>query len=138
MPETDSGSEPSERLAIVAKLRAGSRDQAKEILAAGPPYDLDDAAFRRHTIFLGEDTVVFVFEGPGVRALLSKLIDDPASSASFSSVGAAPRGDADPGARGVPLGGGSALGGGRGGRGVRIAGPYRPPKEALWRPRRRR
>jgi hypothetical protein len=85
VPETDSDSEPSERLAIVAKLRAGSRDQAKEILAAGPPYDLDDAAFRRHTIFLGEDTVVFVFEGPGVRALLSKLIDDPASSASFSS-----------------------------------------------------
>jgi hypothetical protein len=28
--------------------------------------------------------VVFVFEGPGVEALVSKLIDDPASSGSFS------------------------------------------------------
>jgi hypothetical protein len=85
MPEIDSGGDPSERLAIVAKLRPGSRDQAKEILAAGPPYDLDDAGFRRHTIFLGGDTVVFAFEGPGVRTFLSKLIDDPAGSASFST-----------------------------------------------------
>ena len=84
MPRTDSRSEASERVAVVAKLRPGTRDRVQEILAAGPPYDLDAAGFRRHSIFLGGDTVVFVFEGPDVRTRLSKLVGDPASSASFS------------------------------------------------------
>jgi len=82
---TDSNSDPNERLAIVARLRPGSSERAKEILAAGPPYELSAAGFRRHSIFLAGDTAVFVFEGPGIRTLVSKLIDDPASSASFSA-----------------------------------------------------
>jgi hypothetical protein len=81
---TDSSTEPKERLAVVAKLRRGSRERAQEIIAAGPPYVLDEAGFRRHSIFLAGDTVVFVFEGPGVHELVSRLIDDPASAASFS------------------------------------------------------
>src|SRR5262245_39449762 len=75
----------SQRLAIVATLRSGARDRAQEILAAGPPYELADAGFRRHSIYLAGETVVFVFEGDGVEAAVSKLIDDPASSASFSA-----------------------------------------------------
>ena len=82
---TDPSSEASERLAIIARLRPGSHERAKEILAAGPPYELADAGFRRHSIFLGGDTVVFVFEGPGIGTLVSKLIDDPASAGSFST-----------------------------------------------------
>ncbi len=39
---------------------------------------------RRHSIFLAEESVVFVFEGSDVEALVSRLIADPASSASFS------------------------------------------------------
>ena len=80
-----SGSEASERLAIIARLRKGSGERAKEILAEGPPYELAEAGFRRHSIFLEGDTVVFVFEGRGVQALVSKLIDDPAASGSFSA-----------------------------------------------------
>ena len=79
-----SGSEASERLAIIARLRKGSRERAKEILAEGPPYELAEAGFRRHSIFLEGDAVVFVFEGRDVQALVSKLIDDPAASGSFS------------------------------------------------------
>ncbi len=74
----------NERLAVVARLRRGSRERAQEIIAAGPPYELREAGFRRHSIFLAGETVVFVFEGPEIRTLVSKLIDDPASSASFS------------------------------------------------------
>jgi hypothetical protein len=74
----------NERLAIVAKLRRRSRERAQEIIAAGPPYELNEAGLRRHSIFLAGDTVVFVFEGPGIHTLVSKLIDDPASAGSFS------------------------------------------------------
>jgi hypothetical protein len=81
---TDPTNESPERLAVVAKLRRGSRERAREIIAAGPPYGLDEAGFRRHSIFLAGETVIFVFEGPGIRTLVSKLIDDPASAASFS------------------------------------------------------
>jgi hypothetical protein len=81
---SESSNEASGRLAIVANLLPGSRERAMEILAAGPPYELGEAGFRRHSIFLAEETVVFVFEGSGVEALVSKLIADPASSGSFS------------------------------------------------------
>lgn len=80
----DPGNEADERLAIVARLLPGSRERAREILAAGAPYELSDAGFRRHSIFLAGETVVFVFEGSGIERLVSKLIDDPASSGSFS------------------------------------------------------
>ena len=77
-------SDTSERVAIIAKLRRGSRERAKEILAAGPPFDLEETGLTRHSIFLSGDTAVFVFEGPGVHGLVSRLIDDPASAGSFS------------------------------------------------------
>jgi hypothetical protein len=84
MPGADSSSEPSERLAIVARLRPGSRERAEEILAAGPPYELTETGFRRHSIFLAGETAVFVFEGPNIHQLVSQLIGDPASAGSFS------------------------------------------------------
>jgi hypothetical protein len=74
----------TKRLAVVARLVPGSRERASEIIAAGPPYELGETGFSAHQIFLGEETAVFVFEGPGVEALVSRLIGDPASSGSFS------------------------------------------------------
>lgn len=81
---TDPSNEANERLAIVARLRPDSRERAREILAAGAPYELSEAGFRRHSIFLTGETVVFVFEGSDIEGLVSKLIGDPASSGSFS------------------------------------------------------
>ena len=72
-----------ERLAIVARLQPGSAERAREILAAGPPYELGEAGFRRHSIYLAGETAVFVFEGAGVEGLVSSLVNDPASAASF-------------------------------------------------------
>ena len=44
----------TERVAVVAKIQPGSRDQAAQIIAEGAPYDLGAAGFRRHTVFLAE------------------------------------------------------------------------------------
>jgi hypothetical protein len=74
----------NERVAVVARLRPGSRDRAAEILAKGAPYGLALAGFRRHSIFLAEESVVFVFEGPGIEGLVRDLVNDPARSAAFS------------------------------------------------------
>ena len=74
----------NQRLAVVARLVPGSRERAQEIIAAGPPYELGETGLVAHQIFLGEETAVFVFEGPGVETLVSRLIGDPAASGSFS------------------------------------------------------
>jgi hypothetical protein len=73
-----------ERMAVVAKLLPASRERATEILAAGAPYELSESGLRRHSVFLGEETVVFVFEGVGIEGVVRDLVNDPARSAAFS------------------------------------------------------
>jgi hypothetical protein len=77
-------SDMTERVAVVARLRSDSRERASEILAAGAPYELGETGFTRHSVFLGEETVVFVFEGSGIEGLVRELVNDPARSAAFS------------------------------------------------------
>jgi hypothetical protein len=74
----------NQRVAVVAKLLPGSRERAAQILAQGAPYGLALAGFRRHSVFLAEETVVFVFEGPGIEGLVRDLVNDPTRSAAFS------------------------------------------------------
>jgi len=74
----------SERVAVVAKLLPGSRERATQILAEGAPYGLELAGFRRHSIFLATETVIFVFEGPDIEGLVRELVGDPIRSAAFS------------------------------------------------------
>jgi hypothetical protein len=73
-----------ERVAVVARLGPDSRGRASEILTEGAPYELSETGFRRHSVFLGSETVVFVFEGSGIEARVRDLIDDPVRSAAFS------------------------------------------------------
>ena len=73
-----------ERLAVHARIRPGSHAQATEIIAKSPPFGLQLAGFRRHSVFLAEEAVVFVFEGQGIEGLVRDLVNDPASSGSFS------------------------------------------------------
>jgi hypothetical protein len=77
----------NERVAVVAKLLPGSRERAAQIIAEGAPYGLALAGFRRHSIFLAEDAVVFVFEGPGIEGLVRDVVNDPTRSAAFSAWG---------------------------------------------------
>jgi hypothetical protein len=78
------GSDVTDRLAVVARLRPGSRERAIEILAEGAPYELGEAGFRRHSVFLAEEDVVFLFEGAGIEELVRDLVNDPTRSAPFS------------------------------------------------------
>ncbi|MGH3115788.1 MAG: hypothetical protein ACRDQ2_01460 [Gaiellales bacterium] len=73
----------AERVAVVAKLRPDSRERASEILAEGAPYEIGETGFRQHSVFLGAETVVFVFGGSGIEGLVRDLVDDPARSAAF-------------------------------------------------------
>ena len=74
----------TERMAVVAKLQPGSRDRAAQIIAGGAPYELGAAGFLRHSVFLAETAVIFVFEGPGIEERVRALVDDPTRSAVFS------------------------------------------------------
>jgi len=51
------------RIAVAAKIRPGSRVKLEQMLAEGPPFDLADAGFESHQIYVGDDDVFFVFEG---------------------------------------------------------------------------
>jgi hypothetical protein len=75
------------RIAIVAPLKPGSREDAVSILRQGPPYELDTTGFERHSVFLSTTAAVFVFEGPSVETQIHELIDDPVRSAAFSAWG---------------------------------------------------
>ena len=84
---TDETERPNQRLAVIASLRTGSRDEAAELVAKGPPYDLGEAGFKHHSVFLAADMAVFLFEGPGIEGLARDLVNDPARSAAFSAWG---------------------------------------------------
>ena len=79
---TDPGT--NERVAVVATLGSGSREPATEIIAGGAPYGLRLAGFERHSVFLADEVVVFVFEGPQIEGLVRDLVNDRASSAGFA------------------------------------------------------
>jgi hypothetical protein len=74
----------AQRIAVIAKLRPGSLERAEEIVASGPPFDLDEAGLERHSVFVCSDFVAFVFEGQNVERLVERLVDDPVASGSFS------------------------------------------------------
>jgi hypothetical protein len=66
-----------ERLALIARLKEGVEARAEELIAKGPPFDLEESGFVRHSVFLSATEVVFVFEGHEVEWLVSALVDDP-------------------------------------------------------------
>jgi hypothetical protein len=69
--------EPMEKLAIIAHLKPGAEPEARRLIAAGPPFDLDQAGLLRHTVYLAADDVVFVFEGHEVEWLVDAVATDP-------------------------------------------------------------
>jgi hypothetical protein len=84
LQNTPRSGDVTERVAVVAKLRPGSRERASEIIAKGAPFDLGEAGFRRHSVLLAEEAVVFFFEGSGIEGLVRELVNDPTRSAAFS------------------------------------------------------
>jgi len=72
-----------ERVAITVRLKEGMEARARELVAAGPPFDPTLAGFAQHAVYVGNDIVVFVFEGGDVGHRLSQLLNDRLNSASF-------------------------------------------------------
>lgn len=77
----------SQRMAVIGKLKPGSLERAEEIVEDGPPFALDEAGLERHSLFVGSDWVVFLFEGPNVERVVDRLVNDPVVSANFSAWG---------------------------------------------------
>lgn len=69
--------ESAAEVALVVPLRRGSRAKALELIENGPPFDPHEVGLTGHQVFLTEQDAVFVFSGPGVRALLEQVAGDP-------------------------------------------------------------
>lgn len=63
----------NERVLVVGTIRPGKRGELEKLLATGPPFDLAASGFANHSAFLGERTVVLMFEGEGARAHVQDL-----------------------------------------------------------------
>ena len=62
-----------QRIAVIAKLKEGAAESARELLEEGPPFDPDALGFDRHAVYLSEEEVVFIFEGARVGSLIRTL-----------------------------------------------------------------
>lgn len=76
-----------QRVAVTARLRDGAEAEARELIDAGPPFDLGDAGFEQHSVFVGSGLVVFVFEGDDLERRLTELVNDPVLAAGFGAWG---------------------------------------------------
>jgi hypothetical protein len=66
------------RLVIVVPLREDAYEEARRLLDAGPPFQLEQTRFDRHEVHLTQREVVFVFDAPGEPAALRLPGEDPA------------------------------------------------------------
>jgi len=66
-----------EQIVVVVPLRPGSAERAKELLAAGPPFEPAEFELDEHEVFVGEREAVFVFQGRGVREALQQAAGEP-------------------------------------------------------------
>jgi hypothetical protein len=62
-----------DQVVVVGTIRPGKREELEKLLSAGPPFDLAKSGFTNHYAFVGERTVVFVFEGVDAREHLHAL-----------------------------------------------------------------
>ncbi len=61
------------RVLVTAALNEGASESARLLVASGPPFEPAAAGFERHSVFLGEDEVAFLFEGADARRSLERL-----------------------------------------------------------------
>jgi hypothetical protein len=74
-----------ERLVVTLKLQEGMQERAADLIATGPPFDPQDLELERHSVYVGDDLVIFVFEGTNVEGRVGELVNDPVRSASFAA-----------------------------------------------------
>jgi hypothetical protein len=76
---------PVQRLVVTLKLRKGTQERAAKLIGEGPPFDPAELGVARHAVYLGDDLVIFAFEGEDVEQRVRSLINDPVRSASFAA-----------------------------------------------------
>jgi hypothetical protein len=64
-------------LVLVVSLAEGARERASELLAEGPPFDLEASELVHHSVYLTDREAVFVFETPGDEPPLRLHAEDP-------------------------------------------------------------
>ena len=65
------------RFVVTASLQFGTAPRIAEILREGPPFDLTSTTLERHEVYLGDDELVFLFEGPDADVEARRLFRDP-------------------------------------------------------------
>ena len=61
---------------FVFQLREGSEPEAASLAAAGPPFDPEEAGFKRLAVYVSHRDAIFVFEGEEPEWREDALIDD--------------------------------------------------------------
>jgi hypothetical protein len=64
------------RALVVLPLRDGVRDQAAQLLRAGPPFDPEGVGLERHHVLLTEHEAIFVFEADDLEAAERLIADE--------------------------------------------------------------
>jgi hypothetical protein len=63
----------TDKVAVMAQIRPGMRDELQRLLANGPPFDLAAEGFERHEVFLGDTDIIFIFTGPGALTQIERM-----------------------------------------------------------------
>jgi hypothetical protein len=70
-----------DRFVLTARLKPGGRRRALALLAGHSAFGMElETYLDRHTIFLSETEVIFLFEGKGAQEAVRALFDDPVRS----------------------------------------------------------
>jgi hypothetical protein len=71
-----------DRFVLTARLKPDGRRRAQELLAEGSALGMEELEtyLDRHTIFLTETEVIFVFEGESANDAVRALFNDPVRS----------------------------------------------------------
>ena len=64
-------------VAVVVPIRRGTAEAAQQLVAEGPPFDIEGLGLERHHVFVSEREVVFFFEGDSATAAVDALSRSP-------------------------------------------------------------
>jgi hypothetical protein len=73
-----------ERVVLVARLRDGARQRARELAASPLPNDPAADGFRRVAVFLSEKEIVFMFEADSAESIVRRILNDPVQSTAIT------------------------------------------------------
>ena len=76
-----------ERLAVIAKLKEGTAEQAATLVRRGPPFDPGESGFERHAVYLSADQVIFLFEADAADRSVQEILANGTRSAALGAWG---------------------------------------------------